>query len=857
MLETEKDGLDQLAQILQGRTNIDALHIFSHGSSSSLLLGSKTLSSSTINSYAATLSQIGSSLSPTGDILLYGCNVGAGAEGLAFVDVFAALTGVDVAASDDLTGSTALGGDWELEVESGVVESVVQPLEGLDRVLVDDYADDRTNATALTLGITKSGNIEVVSDQDYFKIDLVAGQRYLFEMTASGIGSLDAAYLYLRDSSGYIINNGYGLDLATFSYVATNSSTVYLEASELGDDSTGSYTVKASLVTTSDDYADDRTGATALTLGIAKSGNIEVVSDQDYFKIDLVAGQRYLFEMTASGIGSLDAAYLYLRDSSGYIINNGYGLDLATFSYVATNSSTVYLEASELGDDSTGSYTVKASIVNETHEPTGLVTITGTAIQNQTLTATNTLTDPDGPTTLNISYQWKANGVDILEATDSTLILSQTQVGQTISVTASYTDGQGAAESVVSAATTAVVNVNDVPTGTVNITGTTTQGQTLTATNNLADADGMGTVSYKWQADGVDINNATGSTLVLEKTYVGEKISVTASYTDGHNTNESVTSVTTGIVTPLDNKHDLTGNITFWKTGEALSDVHVNLMPTASTGTAHLIEFRNIELKADGSRTVEIWKTVSPSDCESLEFEIELQDGSTALWQTMLPSGWNTEIAQDTPKIFSLAAFGNALSLSSGEVQLGVLTLSEPTNQSLFTLSLADGMVGTEKAQPFTLSSTHTMSDASGNYSFTDLQESNYTIRAERENNVLNDAVTAEDALAALKMAVGSNPNSDGLAVQPYQFLAADVNHDGRVRATDALTILKMAVGLETAPESEWIFVAETDALATTMNRKAVDWSIAAMDITIDHDTEANLIGIVKGDVDGSWSAVR
>ncbi|MBK7050485.1 MAG: hypothetical protein IPH54_06650 [Rhodoferax sp.] len=64
------------------------------------------------------------------------------------------------------------------------------------------------------------------------------------------------------------------------------------------------------MVTTPDDYADDSVGATALTLGVAKSGNIEVVSDQDYFKVDLVAGQRYLFEMTASGVGSLDTAHL-------------------------------------------------------------------------------------------------------------------------------------------------------------------------------------------------------------------------------------------------------------------------------------------------------------------------------------------------------------------------------------------------------------------------------------------------------------------------------------------------------------------------------------------------------------------
>ncbi|MFZ4526239.1 MAG: DUF4347 domain-containing protein [Chlorobium sp.] len=78
---------------------------------------------------------MGSSLSPSGDILLYGCNVAAGAEGLAFVDALARLTHADVAASDDVTGAAALGGDWVLEVESGVVEDINVGVDGYDGTL--------------------------------------------------------------------------------------------------------------------------------------------------------------------------------------------------------------------------------------------------------------------------------------------------------------------------------------------------------------------------------------------------------------------------------------------------------------------------------------------------------------------------------------------------------------------------------------------------------------------------------------------------------------------------------------------------------------------------------------------------
>src|SRR3989338_7950106 len=141
--------------------------------------------------------------------------------------------------------------------------------------------------------------------------------------------------------------------------------------------------------------------------------------------------------------------------------------------------------------------------------PMGLVAITGTATQGQTLTVANTLADIDGLGT--IGYQWQADGANIIGATASTYVLAEAQVGKTITVSASYTDLHNTAESVISSATTAVVNVNDVPTGSVTINGTAAQNQTLTATNTLADIDGLGAIGYQWQANGSNITRATGS----------------------------------------------------------------------------------------------------------------------------------------------------------------------------------------------------------------------------------------------------------------------------------------------------------------------------------------------------------
>ena len=175
--------------------------------------------------------------------------------------------------------------------------------------------------------------------------------------------------------------------------------------------------------------------------------------------------------------------------------------------------------------------------------PTGTITITGNATQGETLTAdTSAIADDDGLGSF--SYQWSADGTPIDGATASTYVLTQAEVGKNITVTASYIDGHGHGESLASASTSSVDNINDAPTGTVTITGNATQGETLTADiSAIADDDGLGSFSYQWSADGTPIDGATASTYLLTQAEVGKDITVTASYTDGYGQSESLTAV--------------------------------------------------------------------------------------------------------------------------------------------------------------------------------------------------------------------------------------------------------------------------------------------------------------------------
>ena len=129
VLDSSQDGLQQIANYLEGREGIDAVHIFSHGSAGKLLLGNTWIDAGTLDARSDVLAQLGNVFSEQGDLLLYGCDVASGDKGADFIQRLASATGTDVAASNDDSGSSSIGGDSELEVHIGGVEAAVLSLE--------------------------------------------------------------------------------------------------------------------------------------------------------------------------------------------------------------------------------------------------------------------------------------------------------------------------------------------------------------------------------------------------------------------------------------------------------------------------------------------------------------------------------------------------------------------------------------------------------------------------------------------------------------------------------------------------------------------------------------------------------
>ena len=284
------------------------------------------------------------------------------------------------------------------------------------------------------------------------------------------------------------------------------------------------------------------------------------------------------------------------------------------------------------------------AVTNINDDPTGLPTITGTATQGATLTAgTDDIADADGLGSF--SYQWQAGTDAISSATSDTFVLTQDQVGQTITVKVSYTDGGGTAETLTSAPTNAVTNINDDPTGLPTISGVPTQGGTLTAvTDDIADADGLGSFSYQWQADTVDISGATSDTFVLTQDQVGQTITVKVSYTDQQGTAESLTSAATNAVTNINDAPTITGTTTFTIAENADDGAMVGTITGADVDTGTTLTYSIIAGNtndaftidsASGDITVHGENTLDYETTPSYSLTVVVSDGSLTATATV------------------------------------------------------------------------------------------------------------------------------------------------------------------------------------------------------------------------------
>jgi fibronectin-binding autotransporter adhesin len=227
LIAADQDGLQQIADYLEDRSGIDAIHILGHGQDGVIRLGSSVVDSGSLAQHELNLQRIGSALGSEGDILLYGCEVAAGQNGRELIQQIATLTQGDVAASIDDTGAAAMGGNWTLEYRVGAIESAAsldqEALASYDGLLAlpsstqsfsDTYWNNNTGGNTVdgfslneSTGATRASSPNsIYFDTAVVKDDPGVAGNYYYELTwtADGVdlGKFDLDGMVIQSFGG-------------------------------------------------------------------------------------------------------------------------------------------------------------------------------------------------------------------------------------------------------------------------------------------------------------------------------------------------------------------------------------------------------------------------------------------------------------------------------------------------------------------------------------------------------------------------------------------------------------------------------------------------------------------------------
>jgi len=238
-----------MAEAAAAYTGLEAIHVISHGDAGGLWLGSTHLDNGNLADYAGPLSRLGASLAAGGDLLLYGCNVAAGETGLRFIQQLAALTGADVAASNDLTGAAAQGGNWTLESATGPIDSAppdaaaLAAYTGTLDALTGTDGDDILNGTAgndVIYGLGGNDTIDAGAGSDV--VDAGAGDDAISvvansgesDTVSGGDGTDSLGADFSGNSSGQLYWRGYNASGAATNWVSSGNSMADIQAMLVG-----------------------------------------------------------------------------------------------------------------------------------------------------------------------------------------------------------------------------------------------------------------------------------------------------------------------------------------------------------------------------------------------------------------------------------------------------------------------------------------------------------------------------------------------------------------------------------------------------------------------------------------------
>ncbi len=391
---------------------------------------------------------------------------------------------------------------------------------------------------------------------------------------------------------------------------------------------------------------------------------------------------------------------------------------------------------------------------------TGAPTISGAAQVGETLTAaTSGIADADGLSGATFSYQWlSSRDTEIQGATDVAYILVPGDAGKTIKVKVSFTDDEGNAEMLTSAATDAVSPAptpNNPATGAPTISGTAQVGETLAAeTSGINDDDGLDNVAYTYQwlsSRDTEIQGATDRTYTLAATDEGKAIKVRVSFTDDANNQETLTSAATAAVAAAPTPNSpATGAPTISGTAQVGETLTANTSEVADSDGLSSVQYEYQWLADDAEisgATGSTYTVAAADEGKAIKVEVSFTDDAGNNEGALISAATEAVAAAPTP---NNPATG--VPAISGTVQVGE-TLTANTSG----VADADGLSNVQYEYQW-LADDAEIAGATGlTYTLTDSEESKaITARV----SFTDDAGNEETLTSAATGAVDARPNS-------------------------------------------------------------------------------------------------
>ena len=201
-------------------------------------------------------------------------------------------------------------------------------------------------------------------------------------------------------------------------------------------------------------------------------------------------------------------------------------------------------------------------VQNINDPPLGQLQVVGKALENQVLRVDVTgVRDEDGAGVTSFVWEGSVDGIKwtSLGSADSTLVLTQSEVGLYVRSVVSYVDKYGQPEFVVSEIAGPIANVNDNVVGTPKVVGVALEGEILSLNmSNLTDPDGVFTESIYWESS-VDniwhhIPGANSQYLELTRYLTGVNVRAVVSIVDRFGSVENTPSAQVGPVEAINSR---------------------------------------------------------------------------------------------------------------------------------------------------------------------------------------------------------------------------------------------------------------------------------------------------------------